>query len=117
MTAPTPAVERMARELAGLEPGEAWPTNAALGGNLTGTRDDEFRAAMEEDARNWLTAALTDPDDPDSLARTLYVLHLGAQGVPAKHALDLWTAVPDSRRVHWRAVADGLRMMITGSGS
>jgi len=27
-----------------------WPTNAELGGNLTGTRDDEYKAAVHEEA-------------------------------------------------------------------
>lgn len=46
--------EDIARVLAELEPGEAWPSNARLGGNLTGTRDDEYRAAMLDDARRVL---------------------------------------------------------------
>lgn len=51
------AVEVAARALAQLEPGEEWPPNAALGGNLTGTRDDEYRSAMEDSAREVLQAA------------------------------------------------------------
>ena len=39
-----------ARALAMLTPNEGWPTNASLGGNATGTRDDEYRAAMHEQA-------------------------------------------------------------------
>ena len=50
------AVERVARALAGMEPGEDWPTNTELGGNLTGTRDDEFRYAMREDAMKAIAA-------------------------------------------------------------
>jgi len=38
--------DAMARVLAGLESDEDWPTNEALGGSLTGTRDDEFRDEM-----------------------------------------------------------------------
>jgi hypothetical protein len=49
-------VEAAARALAGLEPGEDWPTNAALGGSLTGTRDDEYRHAMHEQALDALDA-------------------------------------------------------------
>lgn len=44
-------IEAMARALAHLEPGEDWPTNDELGGNPTGTRDDEFREAHRDDAR------------------------------------------------------------------
>jgi hypothetical protein len=46
----------VARAVAELEPGEDWPTNAALGGSLTGTRDDEFRAACEGDADRVIAA-------------------------------------------------------------
>ena len=46
----------VARALAQMEPGEEWPTNAALGGGLTGTRDDEYRAAMQDDADAALAA-------------------------------------------------------------
>lgn len=49
--------EAVARVLAQLEDGEDWPTNAALGGNLTGTRDDEFRYACRDEARNVLAVA------------------------------------------------------------
>lgn len=49
-------VEKAARTLAGLAPNEAWPTNEALGGSLTGTRDDEYRDAMRDDARAVLDA-------------------------------------------------------------
>jgi hypothetical protein len=41
-------IEAGARALAMLLPNEEWPTNAALGGSMTGTRDDEYRAAMRE---------------------------------------------------------------------
>ena len=43
-------VDEMARVLAGMTPGEEWPTNEALGGSLTGTRDDEFRDGMRDQA-------------------------------------------------------------------
>lgn len=52
-------VEQAARVLAGLEPGEDWPTNESLGGNgFTGTRDDEYRAAMREQAQELADAGL-----------------------------------------------------------
>lgn len=49
-------IEACARKLADLEPGEAWPTNEELGGNPTGTRDDEYRAGMEEQAIDLLVS-------------------------------------------------------------
>lgn len=51
------AIERMARVISYLDPGEPWPTNEELGGGPTGTRDDEYwheflngliRAALDE---------------------------------------------------------------------
>ena len=53
-------IERAARAHASIEPGGDWPTNAALGGNLTGTRDDEYRAGMREQAAEVLAAVLPD---------------------------------------------------------
>lgn len=51
-------VEAAARALAGLEPGEDWPTNEELGGHpILGTRDDEYRFGMREEARDVLEAA------------------------------------------------------------
>src|SRR5690606_34971536 len=59
-------IERAARVLAQLEPGEEWPSNAALGGNPTGTRDDEFRAAMLDQARDLARAGLLElPTDTE----------------------------------------------------
>ncbi|HCG55342.1 MULTISPECIES: hypothetical protein [Brevibacterium] len=52
------AVERVARLLACLEPGEEWPSNEALGGNLTGTRDHEYRDGMRDQAREAIDALL-----------------------------------------------------------
>jgi hypothetical protein len=49
-------VEIVARAAAQLEPGEAWPTNAALGGSPTGTRDDEYYDALHEEAREIVAA-------------------------------------------------------------
>lgn len=37
--------EAVARTLAGMDSDDEWPTNAELGGGLTGTRDDEYRDA------------------------------------------------------------------------
>ena len=44
-------VERVARKLAYMEPGEEWPSNRDLGGGPCGTRDDEYREGMYEQAR------------------------------------------------------------------
>lgn len=50
-------VEAAARSLASLEPGEGWPSNESLGGNPTGTRDDEYRDGLRDMARAALEAA------------------------------------------------------------
>lgn len=52
------AIERMARVLADLDPGEPWPTNEELGGGPTGTRDDEYRHECMDRARAALDALL-----------------------------------------------------------
>lgn len=52
------AVERMARAIADLEPGEPWPTNEELGGGPTGTRDDEFWHDCMDRARTAFDALL-----------------------------------------------------------
>lgn len=76
----------------------------------------------EKQARKILTAALTDPDDPDFLARTLFVLHYGTDGaepVALDDALREWTnrIGMNHRREHWRTVADGFRTVLTGQAS
>ena len=54
-----PAVEALARELAQLDAGDPWPSNNDLGGHhILGTRDDEYRFAMLEEARAVLDAIL-----------------------------------------------------------
>ena len=54
-----PAVEALARQLAQLDDGEPWPSNDELGGHhILGTRDDEYRYAMLEEAREVLNAVL-----------------------------------------------------------
>lgn len=58
------AIERVARAMAGLEPGEEWPSNEALGGSLTGTRDDEYRDGMREQAKEAITALLGEEPCP-----------------------------------------------------
>lgn len=52
------AIERMARAIADLEPGDQWPTNEELGGGPTGTRDDEYRHECMDRARGALAALL-----------------------------------------------------------
>ena len=54
-----PAVEAAARELAQLDAGDPWPSNDDLGGHhILGTRDDEYRFAMLEEARAVLNTVL-----------------------------------------------------------
>lgn len=67
--------------------------------------------------RDAITAALSDPEDPDSLARTLYLLNAGLARWSEPAEVRLWQRSSEATRVHWRAVADGLRMMLTGQGS
>ncbi|GAB2567383.1 hypothetical protein [Leucobacter ruminantium] len=50
-------IEAVARELACLDEGDSWPTNAQLGGSLTGDRDVEYREGMREQARDLLLVA------------------------------------------------------------
>jgi hypothetical protein len=104
VTASTPAVERAAEAL--------WDANGAPDANPP----EEFVL----DAHAALTAALTDPDDPDSLARTLFTLVLVSND-PAwtvQGARIVWDAPEtESTRLHWRAVAIGLRTYLTVSGA
>lgn len=67
-------IERVARELAHLEPGEDWPTNEELGGSLTGTRDDEYHDGMRERAREALAVAgVAQPSlDSEKVAEVLH---------------------------------------------
>lgn len=51
-------IEQAARVLARMEPGEDWPTNEFLGGGMTGTRDEEFRQEMIDQARDLDSAGL-----------------------------------------------------------
>lgn len=114
----TPAVERAARAAVAADPhladviidgkvgAHTWETIPGLG-------QENYRVTVQAA----LTAALTDPNDPDALARTLFVIDVGVRtGVTAEGAVALWNMAPHHRE-HWRAVADGLRMMLTGQGS
>ena len=56
-------IEEAARVLAHLERDEEWPTNESLGGGLTGTRDDEFRQEMIDQARALADAGLLTRDN------------------------------------------------------
>lgn len=56
-------IERMARAIADLEPGEPWPTNEELGGGPTGTRDDEYRYSCMDRARAAFDALLDQEDE------------------------------------------------------
>ena len=75
-------IERAARAHASIEPGGDWPTNAALGGNLTGTRDDEYRAGIRDQAEGVLAAVL-----PDLLAEAWEEGFRAAQDDEADHRL------------------------------
>lgn len=103
MTAPTPAVERAAAAAYDHFDAHQWEGTG-------------YAVPLVQEV---LTAALTDPDDPDSLARTLFTLTLLARdpGFTVEGAALVWREDFEVTRVHWRAVADGLRMMLTGSGS
>lgn len=57
-------VERLARKLANLEPGEEWPSNHDLGGGPCGTRDDEYQAGMHEQAREIIAVVLNTQEGP-----------------------------------------------------
>lgn len=104
MTAPTPAIDRAAQ--AG--------SLAYMSAMASATVPHVWRCV----AGTILTAALTDPDDPDSLARALFVLNAGMYGWSATSARVQWEdEYNEATREHWRAVADGFRMMLTGSGS
>lgn len=65
-----------------------------------------------------LNAALSDPNDPDWLARQLYMLSdtvTEPMRGPAA-ALKVWNAVSDDAplKLHYRMMTDGLRILITG---
>ena len=62
--------EDLARYLADIEDGEDWPTNEALGGNLTGTRDDEYRSAFLEQADELLASPVIDRVRADQAIKT-----------------------------------------------
>lgn len=61
-----------------------------------------------------LTTALTDPNDADSLARTLWFLHKSESGWATTVAAFENTTTPGERE-RWRAVADGLRTILLGA--
>jgi hypothetical protein len=69
--------------------------------------------AREYLAQHALTAALSDPADPDWLARTLFVLHHSREMTP-ELALLHWEHRAETHRVEWRVAADGFRAAILG---
>ena len=83
-------VEPVARALAGLEEGEPWPSNEALGGGPTGTRDDEYRAAMLDQAREILFADMGERFDPSTL---------GEPDILGVAVGELWQANGSDRRM------------------
>lgn len=89
-------------------------TTPAIGRAVAMTASRPLHESWPETVQVVLTTALTDPDDGDFLARTLWLLDRQALGlIPVSPAM--FDQSPS--RKHWRAVADGLRMMLTGSGS
>lgn len=81
-------------------------------------REAETTGLIRDDVRNGLAVALTDTNDPDDIARVLYVLHWSADGhTSAKFALSRWDVAVEETRVHWRKVANGLRSHILGGAS
>jgi hypothetical protein len=77
---------------------------------------EDYDIGHEVEARAVLTAALTDSDDPDWLARTLFGLHsYGIGGLPEdEDVIAAWNVHGERSHDHWRAVADGLRATILG---
>ena len=70
---------------------------------------------VTEDAEEVLAAALTDPADPDWLARTLFGLHTSGGGLPEdEEVLAAWNVHGERTHAFWRAVADGFRATILG---
>lgn len=87
------------------------------------TRNDPADAGQRQeaeiDAKTALTAGLAiDPDDPDWLARQLYVLNntIGKEDWTPADALRVWNSLSDDAwvKVHYRMMADGFRMLVTG---
>lgn len=103
---------------------ESWTCAICLAPRSQASAVERAAQAMHDaDPRGWrylaqqaLTAALTNPDDRDELARALYVLDSGQQ---AEFALRIWFEAREDQPVkqHWRMVADGLRMILTGGGT
>ena len=87
-----PAVEALARELAQLDAGDPWPSNDDLGGHhILGTRDDEYRFAMLEEARavlNTVLPHLTADDLPTRLVRDIQVRTIRATARAATYEED-----------------------------
>jgi hypothetical protein len=106
-------IEIAARTIAGLEKGEPWPSNADLGGGPTGTRDDEYRDAMRDQAREVLEAvdAVTRPSSGElrALANSLRanVDWLEAGGEPSEHTWRHLRWIADRVGAHSREVTDG----------
>lgn len=107
----TPAVQRGGEAFA-----EAWDARVAEIGLDVEVDPIEFTTAV---FREGMVAALSDPDDPDALARTLFQIHLASDPnlIPGEESLELWPLMSEGSRVHWRAVADGLRTTLLGGAS
>lgn len=76
-----------------------------------------FGVGLEREAKGLLHTALTDPNDPDWLARTLFILSYTADShTPGEKALQVWNSLSEDAmvKIHYRIMADGLRIIISG---
>lgn len=108
-------IEAVARELACLDEGDPWPTNAQLGGSLTGDRDMEYRSGMREQARDLLLvaarAAGVVPQEPPVLDPEQVAAVMGEHQCSYGDCMCGWTptgedALPDHQA---RALCEALR--------
>lgn len=67
---------------------DQWPTNAELGGGLTGTRDDEVRDQFMDDARDALAAA--DAVDAAQGVRRVQGTRDTMVAIVAEHWVEKW---------------------------
>ena len=86
----TAAIEATARELAGLEEGEAWPSNADTAGGPAGDRDGEHYVAMRCQARDILIAAL--PHIREALAQQIESISTYESGDGKRRSASMRTA-------------------------
>lgn len=93
-----------------------WTTFVASDGNMSiGMRKSR---TPQDTARDVVSAALTDPDDPDFLARTLFKLYHENYAMFSVVDQDrFWLEdFSEEGREDWRRIADGFRTALTGEG-